>query len=201
MCVLIALHKRASGFQIMLTQVGTDALQAETTNTRRWVPPAHWRCCYTLTWVLSLIKLYPLTSYIHSFISRLILTQWIPHFLWCNYCLKVQLFLAPHIRKKRELNMRSLKIQLLKGDRSCFVSSRMMWCLWERIRWAKDTLLLGSAFCCVSVKFCAFLKFLGAVLLEMSLFFPFALANPTTFIPFPKPIFSYRLQPKFPFPH
>jgi len=77
-----------------------------------------------------------------------------------------------------------------------------MWCLWERICCAKgDVLLLGCAFYYISVKFCAFLKFLGAALLEMSLFFLFALAENVTFIPFPKPIFFHRLQPKFPFPN
>lgn len=56
--------------------------------------------------------------------QRLVLTLWILNILWCNYCLTLQPFQAPYIRKKRELNMRSLKIKLLKGDRSCFVSSR-----------------------------------------------------------------------------
>lgn len=77
-----------------------------------------------------------------------------------------------------------------------------MWCLWERVRGAKgDVLLLGNPFYCISVKFCTFLKFLGAGLLEMSLFFLFALAKTVTFIPFPKSIFLNRLQPKFPFPN
>lgn len=86
---------------------------------------AHQRCCYTASWVLSSTELYPLTSYIHSLVKcRLILTLWILNFLWCNYCLTLQPFQAPYIRKKGELNMRSLKIKLLKGGRSCFVSSR-----------------------------------------------------------------------------
>lgn len=65
--------------------------------------------------------------FLHSFTrqeQRLVLTLWVLNFLWCNYCLTLQPFQAPYIRKKRELNMRSLKIKLLKGDRSCFVSSR-----------------------------------------------------------------------------
>lgn len=87
--------------------------------------PAHQRCCYTASWVLSSAKRYPLTSHIHPLVrSRLILTLWILNFLWCNYCLTLQPFQVPYIRKKGELNMRSLKIKLLKGGRSCFVSSR-----------------------------------------------------------------------------
>lgn len=57
-------------------------------------------------------------------VQRFVLKLWILNLLWCNYCLTPQPFQAPYIRKKRELNMRSLKIKLLKRDRSCFVSSR-----------------------------------------------------------------------------
>lgn len=125
MYMLIALCEHASRFQTMLMQACTDALQAENADIWRRVPPHHERCCYTVGWVLSLMKLCPPTSYIHSLVkSRLVLTLWILNVLWCNYCLTLQPFQAPYIRKKRELNMRSLKIKLLKGDRSCFVSSR-----------------------------------------------------------------------------
>lgn len=78
-----------------------------------------------------------------------------------------------------------------------------MWCLWERICWAKgDVLLLGSAFHYISVKFCAFLKFLGAALLEMSLFFLFALAKNHDFHTIPQANLPLQnVQPKFPFPN
>lgn len=126
MHVLIALHECASRSQTMLI----PGMCWCTPSWDHWHPKAGAPSPREMLLPCQLGALLDKTvspHFLHSFAcqeQRLILTLWILNFLWCNYCLTLQPFQAPYIRKKRELNMRSLKIKLLKGDRSCFVSSR-----------------------------------------------------------------------------